>query len=594
MSLYYLLQEKLFPQEDTPIDYTPQFRLEGRSRNPNNTDALAMRTADPLWMLGRQWQFGEFQGEDNGSPIKVKSFYGKEKASYYSTQGERKKINDIPLEARVEAVSVFPKDLKSKVRVGQQFERLIRANFSKAKAKKYIKDLRLAYPLESELWQNHQLEKISKLDEKSQRFFNLMKEKVIDGGTLLQNLKNKKYPKASSSNNDFDALEEISTQLKTWYENLFVEETKGAVPWNSNKMAHEFKVHLKATDQAKDFTLSAPDYQSGHLDWYSFDSAVVKNLPTKKQESEYFSPVNVSFASMPDKRLFSFEDSQIDLSMMDVDTADLLKLMLLDFSLVSGSDWYTIPLEMEVGELCWIEKIEVQDVFGITTTIKNDGSKGAILSENPLNVWDLFKIRNHHVTAYDPKDHFLFIPPAATLRMESEPIEELLFLRDEYANMVWALEQKIPNGLGKPVDGHDLHTELYGPFQSEDDSAKGGLPQFKLASIVPTNWIPYLPQHLEGELKNIELKRAFMMRNESAEAPSDIRPLTTLADQDLLTVREEAIPRAGVKIQLTKQRIRWTDGKTYVWMGRKVTAGRGEGNSGLRFDYLKEENTKTQ
>ena len=24
---------------------------------------------DPLWLLARQWQLGEFQGEDNGSPI---------------------------------------------------------------------------------------------------------------------------------------------------------------------------------------------------------------------------------------------------------------------------------------------------------------------------------------------------------------------------------------------------------------------------------------------------------------------------------------------------------------------------------------------
>ena len=54
------------------------------------------------------------------------------------------------------------------------------------------------------------------------------------------------------------------------------------------------------------------------------------------------------------------------------------------------------------------------------------------------------------------------------------------------------------------------------------------------------------------------------------------------------SVREEAIPRAGVKIQLTKQRVRWIDGSTIVWLGRKVVTGRGEASSGLKFDFLLE------
>ena len=29
----------------------------------------AARTADPLWLLARQWQVGEFQAEDGGTPI---------------------------------------------------------------------------------------------------------------------------------------------------------------------------------------------------------------------------------------------------------------------------------------------------------------------------------------------------------------------------------------------------------------------------------------------------------------------------------------------------------------------------------------------
>ena len=36
-------------------------------------ETLKARVYDPLWMLARQWQLGEFQGEDNGSPVQFRS-----------------------------------------------------------------------------------------------------------------------------------------------------------------------------------------------------------------------------------------------------------------------------------------------------------------------------------------------------------------------------------------------------------------------------------------------------------------------------------------------------------------------------------------
>ena len=38
------------------------------------------------------------------------------------------------------------------------------------------------------------------------------------------------------------------------------------------------------------------------------------------------------------KRLFSFEDSKLELSGMEVDQSDLIKLMVIDFTLVSDDD----------------------------------------------------------------------------------------------------------------------------------------------------------------------------------------------------------------------------------------------------------------
>ena len=36
------------------------------SRTEDFEESLSMPIADPLWMLGRQWQFGEFRGARRG------------------------------------------------------------------------------------------------------------------------------------------------------------------------------------------------------------------------------------------------------------------------------------------------------------------------------------------------------------------------------------------------------------------------------------------------------------------------------------------------------------------------------------------------
>ena len=47
-------------------------RLEGRARKEDFERSLRAEVRDPLWMLTRQWQVGEFKGEDAGSAAKAR------------------------------------------------------------------------------------------------------------------------------------------------------------------------------------------------------------------------------------------------------------------------------------------------------------------------------------------------------------------------------------------------------------------------------------------------------------------------------------------------------------------------------------------
>ena len=44
-------------------------RLEPRARQVEFDGVLPARIHDPLWLLARQWQMGEFKGEDTGSAV---------------------------------------------------------------------------------------------------------------------------------------------------------------------------------------------------------------------------------------------------------------------------------------------------------------------------------------------------------------------------------------------------------------------------------------------------------------------------------------------------------------------------------------------
>ena len=54
-----------------PASITTWSRLEPLDQSADLTTSLAAPIADPLWLLHRQWQLGELEGNDAGTPIAV-------------------------------------------------------------------------------------------------------------------------------------------------------------------------------------------------------------------------------------------------------------------------------------------------------------------------------------------------------------------------------------------------------------------------------------------------------------------------------------------------------------------------------------------
>lgn len=94
--------------EDDLIQWRPTVtvwnRLEGRTRAEDFDRAMQAEVHDALWMLSRQWQMGEFIGDDAGSPVLAKAHMATTLINKYKPgDGPVQPFdNEIPLEVMVE------------------------------------------------------------------------------------------------------------------------------------------------------------------------------------------------------------------------------------------------------------------------------------------------------------------------------------------------------------------------------------------------------------------------------------------------------------------------------------------------------------
>jgi len=174
-------------------------------------------------------------------------------------------------------------------------------------------------------------------------------------------------------------------------------------------------------------------------------------------------------------------------------------------------------------------------------------------------------------------------------------------MRDEMANMVWGVETQVPLVTGAARSGHETaretaayHRRLVG--DSAAPAAYQAPIYYQAMTTVPENWIPFVPVHVEGSSREIQLQRGRMLRlieGDPLPAPARIEPATpTLrggldqAQLEPFFIHEAEVPRSGARVTRAFQRTRWRDGRTFVWLGMHKSTGRGEGHSHLAFDQI--------
>jgi hypothetical protein len=206
----------------------------------------------------------------------------------------------------------------------------------------------------------------------------------------------------------------------------------------------EYTFSIEVPTDAGKVTLNAPEYHGGRLDWDAFRVESVNvtqpGKPVRTHRRDTMLPTLVTFTGMPAPRFRQIEDGSVDFGNPHPIEHDLGRLLLAEFAMSWGNDWFLVPVEVNAGSLCRINEVLVTDTFGITTRILPQWQHAPNWSVGHLSMAD-------RTASFR---QFLFVPPVLPSSHQSPNIEEVLFLRDEMANVAWAIEQHVADPLGRP------------------------------------------------------------------------------------------------------------------------------------------------
>jgi hypothetical protein len=589
-------------------------RVDGSPRAHDMARALRAEVRDPLWMIARQWQLGELTGDDAGSAAFAKLHVATTRLTTY-TPGERPEQpfdDTVPLETRVEQRPVpftagareLALDLRTSM--GRYWQKLL------AKAGldvKYASDFRRAFGIRMpdptttadaavcahrEAWQQQAAFAGRATDGYAwyswlaahpapRNFATLPAPLVIDPG-------------------DVAAIDLLATAFLNWFARLIDQPvTPDENAWSPPRLEYRFGCSAPLGQGRKD--LIAEEYYSGDLDWYSMDIGPSgQQVPVHPEVQATFTtsfiPTSVEFNGMANPRWWSFEDRRVNFGAIQPDTTDLAKLLVMQFGVEYSNDWCIVPVQLDAGSWSEVRGLAVTNVFGERLWIDAAGKA----PEHTWQRWSMFTL--NHTGPSRTSDTGLLLLPTVPKVQEGSPLEECVLVRDEMANMVWGVETVVPlpSGVGRSGSGTAAETiafyqRLLGGAPIAPPLQNEAKVQYEVMNAVPENWIPFIPVHVPGDNREIQLQRASMPRIiENSGAPIEkVKPRTSLLREGLESnpaqpyfVFEEEVPRAGVRVSQAYQRTRWTDGRVFVWLGARKNVGRGEGSSGLQFDRLVE------
>jgi hypothetical protein len=625
-------------------------RLEPRPRTEEFNRSLRAEIRDPTWMLARQWQMKEFQAEDRGAPAFAEIKMDTAPLTHLQRQDGPARLyagqplppavladsaptilpeipldealsfaGAVPLEASVEAQPlIITPGLR--LEMGEAWVKLLR----KSGLERFVPDFRRGFPLSPRQPEAPDYDLEYALDQSSPEIHSLLQSsgtRAVDGFKIYNDLltRFRSVLEVTRVQEEevatFAALKTAGQQFVECFSRLYFSQFNNAadfepnVPtaWSIPDLSYQFAVGIPTAGLQAE-VLTATDYSAQGLRWYSLDkkaaasASAFPNQPARIQHTTTrFTPTVMRFPGAPNARWWEFEDRKVDFGALTADASDIGRMLLQDFMFLYQKDWFSFPYSVPVGSLSTVQQLRVRDVFGSTYEIYAAGASelmernSATKIDNDEGRWNLFGLSERGLRR--PARPQIFVPPAALSTMTGKPVEQLLLRREEATNLVWGIEQTIPDGFGKGMDGTAAALQVGNYLKSRAQPVTNWSDAkyaYTLVSGVTENWIPFLPRPNEEGL--YELEQGEMLRSVPGLSlrtdDQTVKPRSSLlqlgSPREAYRIHERQVPPTGVRIESAFRRTRWFDGRIALWFARTRTSGysSNNGSSGLAFDTL--------
>ena len=550
-------------------------RLESTTIDGSLLEGEAACVADPLWLLGRQWQVGELTGEDAGSPLVVEAAFGHAPLSRVRLGapdggGPVADRLALPLEAAVEreTVRAGPAALRLAAEAGLELRRELAAHgASPGLLERLASAFRLA-PGDDD-----------GLDPVGHAELALLVRRAPDARAVLADLARggavvAKLPGAGPLQPVFDAW-------RDWYAGWCAEPAAGAGPWDPQRMEYRFQV-AAGVGESGELQLDAAEYPGGHLDWYSFDVAAegAPALGARGRLAPHAArvlPTPARFAGQAASRWWQVEDAAVWFGDLGSAPEDLARVAVAGFGTTFGDDWYLVPCRLPTGSVVRAAPVKVLDCFGEEHVIRSCAEL-----DGPDRVWRFFELTGDDsadaARLEERRCPWLLLAPAVAGVTQSAPVEEVALLRDEAGNLGWAAELRVESPAGRTIDRAARARAALAPLPPAAEDAWA----YRLAVPVPEHLVPLVP------VRSLDDGGLYLQRGRIEGAGADTTGALgrVLEPESALLIVDGEIPATGARVTRSWQLARTADGGVALWVGRRKDAGPPRRSPGLRFDEL--------
>ncbi len=465
--------------------------------------------ADPLWLIGRQWQLRELTGEDAGSPVQ---------ASIRSSAALLDRIL-LPHQASFDRGSMIAEELVERA-PGLGDVRTRKAGWTSF-------GQRLAE---------------AQLTAEANRVASAFPEKdgdvilaKLDAGTLAAKL-------GASGSASFT---EATNSWAAWYRPRAATDRNGA--WDGDSFTYTFGMTAHVAGARARVDVAGHD--GGRLDWdsFAFEHTAPSSGTGPQSEEIVIAPALLDAAGMPSAWFWEFEDPRADLGRIETAPNDVGRLLIVETLMAFAADWYLVPVSMPTGSLARIEDLRVTDTFGVSVVIR------PVEEIAPDPQWGLWTIGDAP---------YLLVPPPESVGLVSEPVEEWALVRDEAANLAWAI-RRVPEALPRPISA-DAPAAPDADFVYEP-----------MAPVEPNR----IPLTLAGSGPGRRFKPVPLFHGSTSQLLSDLIPAN-------LELADDTLPEEGLTLQRRYKFARDADGKAHLWIETVKTVGAVAPSAGIAFDRL--------